>query len=139
MKKFNILILVPLFIFLMHSSTFAEVSFGFGASTGPLSFSYQDGGYYDDFNGRLQFVGRSHSRHRHSGKGYRGHSGRRHSGHSYRGHSGHRQSRHGHGRHSGHVGRGHRNYGYSGLHLGLGPHERQWQSADWKSLLSESS
>lgn len=120
MKKFNVLVLVPLFVFFMHSSAFAGVSFGFGVSTGPLSFSYQDDGLYDDFGSRLQFVGRSHSGHRPSGHGYRGHSGRKHSGHGYRGHSGHRYSRQGHGRHHGHFGRSQRHYGYSGLHLGLG-------------------
>ena len=120
MKKFSLSVLVLLCVFFMHSSSFAGVSFGFGVSTGPLSFSYQEGGHYDDFGGRLQLVGRSHSGHRHSGQGYRGHSRGRHSGHSYKSHSGHRHSRHSQGRHFGHAGGGHRHHGHSGLHLGLG-------------------
>lgn len=126
MKKFSLSVLVLLFVFFMHSSSFAGVSFGFGVSTGPLSFSYQDGGPYDDFSGRLQIVGRSHS-----GHGYRGHSGRSHSGHGYKGHSGHRYSRQGHGRHHGHVGRGHRHYGYSGVYLGLNVLSLLWPFSDW--------
>lgn len=117
MKKLSLLFLVPVFALFMHSSAFAGMTVGVGVSTGPLSFSYNDGENFDHFGGRLQLAGRSHSGNRHSGHGYRGHSSRRHSGHGYRGHSSHRYSSRGHGRHYGYSGRNRHYYGYLGLDI----------------------